>query len=345
MPSPNKNFRLIVRLLMVLLVVGIVAYVALRQFAPVQVESATPMRGPAVQAVYATGNVEAGITVRLAPRAAGHLVELKAQEGDKVKAGQLLARLEDRDLAATVKELSARAEYAGERFKRNQDLRERGFISSDALQQSQTELRAARAALTRAREQLGTMRIQAPVDGRIIRRDGEVGDLISPTQPLFYLAADEGELRIEADIDEEDIAQIKVGQTALVSAGAFPDKVFKGQVAQITPRGDPVARSYRVRIALPEGTPLMIGMTADVNVVIAERQNALLVPSVAVAGNAVWLVRDGKLARQEVKVGAKGAERTEILGGLTENDLVVTRPPEQPQAGQRVNTVPGKPAS
>lgn len=332
--------RLIVRLLLVLLVLGIVAIVAQRLLRPAQVQAAHPTRGPAVQAIYATGNVEAGTTVRLAPRSTARLVELKADEGEMVKSGQLLARLEDRDLAATVTELQARADYAAQRLTRNQELRERGFISPDALQQSQAELRAARAALARAKEQLATMSIRAPANGRIIRRDGEIGDLITPTQPLFYLAADDSDLRIEADIDEEDIARIRLGQTALVSAGAFPGKVFQGKVAQITPRGDPVARSYRVRISLPRDTPLMIGMTTDVNVVIAERQNALLIPSTALAGNSVWLVRDGKLARQEVRIGAKGAERTEIIDGLTESDLVVVRPPEQAQSGQRVTTTP-----
>lgn len=332
--------RLIGRILLAVILVAAAAGLAMRFLAPIEVVAANPVRGPAVQAVYATGTVEAGITVRLTPRVAGRLIELKADEGQNVVAGQILARLDDKDLLASVAELEARARYAEQRGQRLQELRDKGFASRDQLQQANSDMQAARAALARVKEQTAFMTIKAPSNGLIIRRDGEVGDFIAVSQVLFYLSTENAAPRIEADVDEEDIAQIQPGQKCLISAGAFPGKVFEGQVAQITPKGDPVARNYRVRIRLPSDTPLMIGMTTDVNIIVAERQNALLVPTTAVTDNAAWLVRNGRAVRQTVKTGARGAERIEILNGLSEGDMVIAQPPDKLEPGQRVRIQP-----
>lgn len=336
--------RLLGRLLIGLILIAAAAAGAIRLLSPPAVQTSTPTRGPAVRAVYATGTVESGVTVRLAPRSAGRLVELKADEGQPVKAGQLLARLEDRDLAASVNELEARRRYAEQRLQRAQELRDKGFVSRDHLQQAQTEAQAASAALVRAREQLAYMSIRAPADGKIIKRDGEVGDLISTTQTLFFLATANAAPRIEAEVDEEDIALIQPGQKALIGAGAFPGKAFEGKVAQITPKGDPVARSYRVRIQLPPESPLMIGMTADVNIIVAERRNAMLIPASAVTNGTVWLIRDGRLAKQAIQSGVSGPEQVEVLSGLKDDDKVVTQPSEKFEAGQRVRLVAAAPA-
>ena len=111
-----------------------------------------------------------------------------------------------------------------------------------------------------------------------------MGDFIPVNQPVFYLAKAGVPLRISADVDEEDIPLVKVGQKVLIRSDAFPSRVFTGEVLEITPKGDPVARSYRVRIELPADTALMIGMTAETNIVTAEKQDALLVPASAVSG-------------------------------------------------------------
>ena len=106
------------------------------------------------------------------------------------------------------------------------------------------------------------MALTTPADGQVIRRDGEVGDFIPSNQPVFYLAKSGSPLRISADVDEEDIPLVKAGDKVLIKADAFPDRIFDGQVSDVTPKGDPIARSYRVRIALPSDTALKIGMTA-----------------------------------------------------------------------------------
>jgi RND family efflux transporter MFP subunit len=144
-------------------------------------------------------------------------------------------------------------------------------------------------------------------------------------------------LRISAEVDEEDIAGVKPGQEVLIRADAFPGKVFHGRVQSITPKGDPVARSYRVRIKFTEDTPLQIGMTAEINIIISEHQDALLLPNSAVMrNNQVWLVKGGRLAGQTVETGAKGPEQTEILSGVTMEDQAVLKPKPEMMPGQKV---------
>lgn len=329
--------RRIRSILLGLILVAGAAVLAWRWLAPPEVTLAQPTRGPAVEAVYATGMVEPSLEIRIAPRAAGHIVELRVDEGDAVKKGQLLARLEDADLRASVAELEARVEYARAQYERNVELRRSGLVSADALDRSRTELEAAQAALRRARDQVRFMRLVAPADGRIIRRDGEVGEFVPVNQTIFYMAGP-APLRITADVDEEDVPRVRPGLPVLIRTDAFADRIFRGRVDQVTPRGDPVARSYRVRIALEGDPPLQIGMTTETNIILAERQDALLVPSNAVIGGHVWVVRDGHAERRAVTVGVAGPERTEILDGLEGTEWIVTRPPETLEPGQRVRT-------
>jgi len=303
---------------------------------PTTVTVVKAVRAPAIQAVYATGTVEATVTIRVAPQVAGRLFELKADEGQTVKAGDVLARLDDSDLRASVAELEARATYAEKEFERAGLLVKQGWATKEKFDQARSELDAARHAARRASELLTFMQLRTPADGLIIRRDGEVGDYIPVNQPVFYLAKTGVPLRISADVDEEDIPLVKVGQKVLIRSDAFPSRVFPGVVIEITPKGDPVARSYRVRIELPADTALMIGMTAETNIVTAEKQDALLVPASAVSGTSFWVVRDGKLERVPVQIGIKGRDRVEAAAGIAESDMVVIDPPKGLRPGEAV---------
>ena len=308
--------RFLKYVVVLLLVFGAAGYFLWNRFKPPEVSLTTPSRGPAVDAVYATGLVEPSLEIRIAPRSAGRIVELLVDEGDAVRAGQLLARLEDSDLRASVAELESRATYAEAQFKRSTELRRTSLISLDALDRSRADLDAARATLRRSRDQLAYMRLVAPSAGRVIRRDGEIGEFVPVNQVLFYLSG-AAPLRITADVDEEDVPRVQRGQRVLIRADAFPDRVFEGSVADITPRGDPVARAYRVRIALARDSPLQIGMTAENNIVIEQREQVLLVPTTAVVDGAVWQVESGRAVQRAVRIGVRSPLRVEVRGGLS----------------------------
>ena len=131
---------------------------------------------------------------------------------------------------------------------------------------------------------------------------------------------------------------MKAGNKVLIKADAFPDRVFNGQVSDVTPKGDPVARSYRVRIALPLDTELKIGMTAETNIVTKESPNALLVPATAIVGDSVWVVRDGRLVRLPVQTGIKGRDLVEIISGLGSDEAVAVNPPDGLEQSEKVRT-------
>lgn len=315
--------------------VGAVLWFGRARFSPpdVLLESAT--RGMALDAVYATGVVEPSLEIRIAPRTPGRIVELRVDEGDQIKRGQLLARLEDDDLRASVTELEARARYARAAHERNTELRRSSLVSVDVVERSRADLDAADAALRRAREMRAQMLLTAPADGTIIRRDAEIGEYAPVNTPLFYMAGPQP-LRIAAEVDEEDMPRVKPGQRVLIRSDAFPDRSFEGKVLEITPRGDTVARSYRVRISFADDAPLPIGMSTETNIVIEERPAALLVPVSALTDDAVWIHSDGRITRRELKIGVRAPDRVEVLEGLADGEQFVANPTAALREGQRV---------
>ena len=295
--------------------------------------------GPAVQAVYATGTVEPTVMVPIAARNMARLVDLAVDEGSTVAKGQVLAKLEDDDLRRAVEVTEAEERYARAELDRLAVLVERQVVARSAYDRAKADWEKARAAAARAAAEAGFLELRAPADGIVIRRDGEIGQMIGANQTVFWLSCC-APLRISAEVDEEDIAQVRPGQEVLIRADALPGQTFRGRVLAVTPKGDPVARSYRVRISLPADTPLMIGMTTETNTVLRRNDNALLVPAGAVKQDTVWRVEDGHLSPKKVTVGAKGAAEVEILEGLGDGDWIVAAPSRNLKAGQQVRAVP-----
>lgn len=295
----------------------------------------SPQRGTAIQAVYATGTVEPVTWARIGPVTTGRIAEILADEGDAVASGQKLAQLDDREAGAKVTELQARAAYWREELDRARVLAARGIKSREAEDKARAEFDAAAAAIAAARQRRLDLSVVSPVDGIVLRRDGEIGEVVDAKDTLFWVG-EMRPLRIAADVDEEDIARIRPGQEVLIKADAFPDAVLTGRIEQITPKGDPVNKTFRVRIALPDDTPLMIGMTAEINVITARTDNSLLVPATSVTDGKVLVVVDGRAETRTVRTGIKGRDQTEIVEGLNEGDVVVASPPAGLKPGERV---------
>ena len=306
---------------------------------PITVTVVTPTRGPAVEAIYATGTVEPTVMLPIAPRQGGKLAEISVEEGSQVHKGQALARLDDTDLNNTVDELEARLRFARLNLQRKQELAGRNGLAKVDLDQARMDLEAAEATLKRATALRGYMTLTAPADGLILRRDGEVGQFIPAGQAVFYFSCC-APLRVSAEVDEEDIPRVRVGQPAVLHADALPDQVFDGEVSNITPKGDPVARSFRVRIRLTDPARLRVGMTVDANLIVIERQDALLIPTGALKNGAVWVLVDGRLHRQPVRTGVAGAVRTEVLEGLSPTAQLVATPTDGLREGAAARPAP-----
>ena len=311
---------------------------------PPRVQTATPTRGAAIDAVYATGTVRPAERRRGAPRSGARLQAVAADEGQRVRRGQVLARVESRDLDQTVEEMRAREQLAQAQFERNRTLLQQHFISTAEFDRARSELQAAQAATRRAQALNEYNQLVAPADGVVLRRDGEAGQFVPPGQAVFILACC-APLRVSAEVDEEDITRVFVGQPASMRSDAMPERIFEGTVSDITPKGDPVSRSYRVRIRLTdapsvEGGPMRSGMTVDANLIVSRRDGALLVPSSAIKAGQVWLLANGRLHRTAVTRGSAGAAQTEILSGLKDTDVVVLSPADNLREAQWARGAP-----
>ena len=335
----RRSGRRLARWAALLALLGVAAGAGYWFLVPPSIGVVHPRRGMAVQAVYATGTVEPTVMVPIAPRIAGRLIGLDADEGSVVAKGQVLARLEDDDLRRAVEVAEAEARYAKAAFDRLEILVERQAAAHSAHDRARADWEKARAAAARATAEAGFLKLVAPADGTIIRRDGEIGQLIGANQTVCWLRCC-APLRISAEVDEEDIGQVRPGQPVLIRADAFAGQTFRGEVQSVTPKGDPVARSYRVRISLPADTPLMIGMTTETNIVLRQSESALLLPAKAVQQDTVWRVTDGHLSPQHVTIGAKGPSEVEVLEGVADGDWIVAEPLSSLEAGQRVRPAP-----
>src|SRR6185369_571522 len=124
-------------------------------------------------------------------------------------------------------------------------------------------------------------------------------------------------LQVVAEVNEEDIPRVAIGQIVLFRTDAFPDQRLEGKVREITPMGDVAAKTYRIKIALPDNTPLKPGMSVEANVVTREKPGALLVPREAVQGTNVFVIKGERVERRAITLGIRGTRAIEVLSGLT----------------------------
>ncbi len=314
---------------------------------PPHVAIATVTTGPALEAVYASGSVEPVHWARVGPATRARLTAVLVEEGARVREGQPMARLDDRQSRAMAEEAEARAQFATEDLARTRTLVARDIAARASLERAERDARAARAAADAARQRLEDYVVRAPTDGVVLRRDAEMGEVVDTPAALFWIG-EPRPLRVTAEVDEEDIARIRIGQRALLRADAFPGQVLRAEVAQITPKGDTSRKAYRVRLALPEDTPLLVGMTVEANIVLREAAEAVLVPPAALrlapngaAGGgtraaSVWVVEKEVARRREVEAGVQGPRATEVRRGLQPGESVILDPPTTLTDGQSV---------
>lgn len=304
-----------------------------------RVETAVIGRGTAVAAVYATGVVEPVYWAKVSSTVAGRLAEIAVRDNMPVKRGEVLARLDEGEARARLAEMEARLTYWRDELARQRTLSERGIASREAFDRAQSEYLAVQAAVLAARQRLSDLTLTAPMDGMVLRQDGEIGEVVDKQQILFWVGQPKP-LRAVIDVDEEDIPSVALGQLALVKADAFPQDTVRGLIAEITPKGDPTNKSYRVRVALPDDSHFHIGMTIEANVVVRQVEEAVLVPVEALRGEKVFVVIDGRAALRAIKLGVRGRDKVEVRQGLQAGDTVVLSPPAELRDGARLRPRP-----
>ena len=304
----------------------------------IEVSAAAPTRGTAVEIVYATGTVEPVRWAKVASIVRARITEICDCEGKVVKQGDLLTRLDDREVRAQLTELKAREEFAKRELSRVTELIGRGSATTQSHERASMDLRQIQGLISVQTEKIDQYTIASPMDGVVLRRDGEIGEIAEAGQILYRVGVPKP-LRIVAEVNEEDIPRVVIGQKTLLRTDAFPNQALDGAVSEITPMGDSSAKTYRIRIALPDDTPLKPGMSVEANVVTREKPDALLVPGEAAQGSTVFVINGDRAERHAITVGIRGTRAIEILSGLAESERVAVPFPTALRPGGRVRAI------
>lgn len=300
-----------------------------------QIAAVAAVRGTAVEIVYATGGVEPVHWAKVASVIRDRIIEICDCEGRTVAKGDVLVRLDGRDVEAGLKELKAREDFLKREMSRVSELIIRGAATSQAQERAAMDLQTVQGLISVQTEKIADYTIVAPMDGVVLRRDGEVGEIAEAGQILFRIGVPKP-LQVVAEVNEEDIPRVALGETALLRTDAFPEQRLEGKVSDITPMGDVAAKTFRVKIALPDDTPLKPGMSVEANIITREKPNALLIPADALQGNTVFVVDGTRARKRDVKVGIRGIRMVEILSGLADGERVASPSAADLKDGARV---------
>jgi multidrug efflux pump subunit AcrA (membrane-fusion protein) len=209
----------------------------------------------------------------------------------------------------------------------------------------QRDLEVARAALSSAQWELDQATIRSPINGTVLDWPVSDGTRVAINDHVLQLAdVSAGHLVMRAQVDEEDKNKLRPPtdadrQVVKMTLYAYPNEILTGTVDKIYDKADPDRRTYEVDVKFDRpDLRLAAGMTGELNFIVAQQQNATIVPTQAVQGGMVMTIQDGRLERPDIVLGLKSVERTEILSGLNDGDTVVISPILDLQPGQSVRT-------
>ncbi|MDD5248940.1 MAG: efflux RND transporter periplasmic adaptor subunit [Rhodocyclaceae bacterium] len=331
----------------------------------VVVAEAQPGRVETTVANTRAGSVDACRRAKMAPAAGGRIERLPVKKGQRVAAGDLLLELWNEDLAAResvareqlataqahVVEVCQLAKAALSEARQSRQLREKGFVSEERVVRAEaqsnssqatcdtahTQVQEAVARIAASRADTARTVLRAPFAGIVADINGELGEYVTPSPPgIPTLPAidliDDSCIYVSAPIDEVDAAQLKVGMNARISLDAYRGKHFSGHVRRIAPYVlalEKQARTVDVEVEFDdpgEAKHLLIGYSADIEVVVEGRDDVLRIPTPALMpGNRVLvLTAAGTLAERQLDIGLSNWEFSEVKAGLARGDRVVT---------------------
>lgn len=311
------------------------------------------------------GSVAACRRAKLAPPLGGRIDKLEVREGDRVKAGQLLLELWNDDLVARervareqlktarshVNEACLVAGATARDAVRTRQLRDKGFVSEDRVDRAESDAQAKQAGCESARMQVAeaearisaaradTARtvVRAPFAGVVAAVNGEVGEFLTPSPPgIPTLPAidliDDSCVYVSAPIDEVDAARLQIGMSGRITLDAYRGRSFPGKLRRIAPYVlalEKQARTVEVEVefdAPGDTRHLLVGYSADIEIVVAARDPALRIPTSALMpGNRVLVLgEDGRLEERGIEVGLSNWEFSELKSGLAQGARVVT---------------------
>jgi HlyD family secretion protein len=307
----------------------------------------------------------------------GQIVEEPIEEGQRVRRGDLLARIDDRDYQAQLRQAIADRDLAEANVRlwlaktaRQRELYATGIISRDDFETSENALSVAQATLKRdeaaidyARFQVSQCQIVSPIDGVVLQKYRELGDTINYGGQVqagggatdIAQLADTADMRAEVDINESDIGKLSIGMPALVVLDAYPDARFDATLVKVYPEADRQKATVKVEVQIRRPNLAMIKPEMSVKANFLEKRGAkkeepsLMVPAKAVLRDGkrayVWTVRGNEARRVSILRGGETEDGVEVREGLKDGDIVVAAPSATLTEGQKVRAVGQKPGA
>jgi len=294
--------------------------------APARVAVAAVQEVPFARGLSAVGSLRSDESVVLRPEVAGRIQSIEFKEGQPVKQGQLLIRLDDSVPRAELAQARANLTLAQSHYRRAVELQGKGFVSQQARDESASTLKVQEAAVALAQARLDKMTISAPFAGIVGLRSVSVGDYVNQGQDLAPLEAIDP-LKVDFRVPEMYLSKVGVGQQLTLRLDALPGQERRGLVYAVSPLVDAGGRSILLRatVANQDGV-LRPGMFARVQLLFSE-DKALVAPEAALSPSGetqyVYRVENGVAKRREVTIGERREGRVEILTGVAANDMLV----------------------
>lgn len=298
--------------------------------ATIPVEVATIIKGD-ISAYYSTtATLQAEFEASVVANLGGLIEQIYVEEGDKVKAGQILAKLDDRQYRLEVDRADASLKKLENDFKRNKELFEKGLISSETYDNARFNYEQQKASLELAKLNLAYTKIVAPIDGVVSERMVKQGNMINTNTAIFKIT-DFDPLHAVVYVPEHELKKIKANQFVELAVDAYPDESFTGSVLRISPTVDAQTGTFKVTIMVKDiSERLKPGMFARIRIEHATHRGTLLVSKQAVTledGNeSLFVIRNGQSYKVPVKTGFVNGRNIELASveALAVGDTVVT---------------------
>lgn len=340
-----------------------------------EVEAVSPTRTTPNQLnslLTASGYVVAQVKASVASKGTGRLVFLGVEEGDRVKTGQVVARLENDDVVAALEQARANLEIAradSDDVRRTLD-RQRALFASSLSSRAELDgaearyrrvlatIRAAEAAVRASDVALENTRIRAPFDGTVLTKDADVGEIVAPfassinSRGTVVTIADMSSLEVEADVSESNIMRVTEAQECEITLDAYPDRRYPGVVHKVVPTADRSKATVRTRVrfrqkddrVLPEMSAKVAFLAGRGGGAAADTVARLTVPASAVimrnGAEMVLVIREDVLVETPVRTGERTGGRIVILEGVSTADRLVLSPVADLTGGTRVKVRP-----
>ena len=309
----------------------------------IPVETALPTRGD-IYAVYSgTAPIEAFADATVIAKVGGEVRELFAEEGDDVRSGQILARLDGDRLRLEKQQAEANLRKLQRNHQRNVDLKDKGLISEGDFEKIRYEMEALQATYDLATLELGYTEIRAPIDGVISERFIKVGNTIDINEQTFKVTSLEP-LISYLHVPEREYRRIEPGQKAIIEVDALSGASFEAVVVRISPIVDPETGTFKISIEVSDGSRrLKPGMFGRIGIVFDMRANALQIPRSAIVENAgqssVFVVSEDVVERRLISTGYAESGRIEVLQGLDDIDEIVVVGQTSLKDGSKISVI------